>query len=69
MIEMSYGRRLRRLWCRVWHALRTATGDDAYERYLDHWRAHHTEEGPPMDRKSFYRLELERKWSGVGRCC
>ena len=56
---------LRRLWC----ALRTVTGDDAYERYLAHWRMHHAGEGSPLDRKAFFRAEQERKWNGIKRCC
>ena len=27
---------------RIWAVLRELTGDDAYERYLAHWRAHHS---------------------------
>jgi uncharacterized short protein YbdD (DUF466 family) len=54
---------------RFWNALRTVTGDDAYERYLAHWRAHHAGEGVPLDRKAFFRTELERKWNGIRRCC
>ena len=26
---------------RIWAVLRELTGDDAYERYLAHWHAHH----------------------------
>jgi uncharacterized short protein YbdD (DUF466 family) len=54
---------------RLWKGLRTLSGDDAYERYLAHWKAHRSHEGPPMDRKTFCRAELERKWNGVRRCC
>jgi uncharacterized short protein YbdD (DUF466 family) len=50
--------------------LREATGDDAYERYLAHWRAHHsTTERAPLDRAAFCREEQRRKWEGVRRCC
>jgi uncharacterized short protein YbdD (DUF466 family) len=49
--------------------LRTVTGDDAYERYLAHWRTQHAGEGSPLDRKAFFRSELERKWNGIKRCC
>ncbi len=57
---------LRKLWC----GLRHVSGDDAYERYLEHWRAHHAAEGaPPLDCKAFFRAEQERKWNGVKRCC
>jgi uncharacterized short protein YbdD (DUF466 family) len=54
----------------LWRSLRALTGDDAYERYLAHWRKHHAHEGgEPPDRKSFFQAELERKWAGVKRCC
>ena len=54
---------------RIWALLREVTGDDAYERYLAHWRATHTGGTTPLDRSSFYREEQRRKWDGVRRCC
>ena len=55
---------------KVWTLLREVTGDDAYERYLAHWRATHAADGTrPLDRSSFYREEQRRKWDGVRRCC
>jgi uncharacterized short protein YbdD (DUF466 family) len=55
---------------RIWALLREVTGDDAYERYLAHWRAAHPADGTrPLDRSSFYREEQRRKWDGVRRCC
>jgi uncharacterized short protein YbdD (DUF466 family) len=54
---------------RIWALLREVTGDDAYERYLDHWRARHAGTGAPLDRASFWHEELRRKWDGVRRCC
>ncbi len=54
----------------AWVGLREISGDDAYERYLSHWREHHAQEGcEPLTRKAFFKQELERKWSGVKRCC
>ncbi|UZR27365.1 YbdD/YjiX family protein [Methylococcus mesophilus] len=53
----------------LWRIIRTVTGDDAYERYLEHWREHHADEGVPLSRKAFYRAELQRRWSSVRRCC
>lgn len=50
-------------------AIRCISGDDAYERYLQHWQVHHAGETEPLDRKAFFRKELERKWSGIRRCC
>lgn len=55
---------------KCWLGLREMTGDDAYERYLAHWRGHHAQEGgEPLSREAFFKQELERKWSGVKRCC
>jgi uncharacterized short protein YbdD (DUF466 family) len=55
---------------RAWTLFRELTGDDAYERYLLHWRAHHAGRGDePLDRTAFYRDEQRRKWDGVRRCC
>ena len=55
---------------RIWTLLREVTGDDAYERYLAHWRITHAADGAmPLDRSSFYREEQRRKWDGVRRCC
>ena len=53
----------------LWRAVRTLSGDDAYESYLAHWRDHHAGEGPPLDRKSFYKQQQERKWNRINRCC
>ncbi len=49
--------------------VRHLSGDDAYERYLQHWRTHHAGEAAPLDRKAFFRTEQDRKWSGIRRCC
>ncbi len=55
---------------RLWAAIREVSGDDAYERYLAHWRAHHAHDGAqPLDRAAFCREEQRRKWEGVRRCC
>ena len=56
--------------CRAWDLLREMTGDDAYERYLAHWRDQHSSsDATPLDRAAFYREEQRRKWEGVRRCC
>lgn len=53
-----------------WHGLLQATRDDAYERYVAHWHAHHAREGgEPLNRKAFFKQEIERKWNGIKRCC
>ena len=55
---------------KLWQGIRNMTGEDAYERYLDHWRNHHGEEdGAPLDRKAFYKQQQEHKWNGIKRCC
>lgn len=61
-------RRLRRQFGRAWAALRRASGDDAYERYLAHQRRHHPGSAP-LSARAFYVEALRRKWSGVSRCC
>ncbi len=53
----------------VWRALRAATGDDAYERYLAHFRTNHAAAETPLSRREFSACETERKWNGVRRCC
>jgi uncharacterized short protein YbdD (DUF466 family) len=54
---------------RCWQTLRAISGDDAYERYLAHRRAHHASDSPPLSRAEFFRTEQQRKWNGVRRCC
>jgi uncharacterized short protein YbdD (DUF466 family) len=51
-----------------WSFARRLAPDDAYERYLEHHRQHHPNV-PPLDRRTFYLREQQRKWSGVQRCC
>jgi uncharacterized short protein YbdD (DUF466 family) len=61
---------LRRQVKTLFQHLRSLCGDDAYERYLRHWSAHHAHDGDkPLSRKEFFRMETERKWNGVKRCC
>ena len=50
-------------------AVRRISGDDAYERYLAHWRAHHDSEGTPLDPSAFFKAEQARKWNSIRRCC
>lgn len=55
---------------RWWRRLRTATGDDAYERYLAHWHSRHAQDGgQPLTRREFHAAEIQRRWNGVKRCC
>jgi uncharacterized short protein YbdD (DUF466 family) len=54
---------------RLWNLLRNISGDDAYERYLDHLRQHHPDT-TPLSRRHFYICEQQRRWSGgPNRCC
>ncbi len=63
-------RMMRRHLKAIWQGVRCLSGEDAYERYLTHWREHQPQAGNiPLDRKAFYRQYLDRKWNGVRRCC
>jgi uncharacterized short protein YbdD (DUF466 family) len=53
---------------RIWRLLRTLSGDDAYDRYRRHHAQDHSDQ-PLLDRRAFYLLQQQRKWSGVQRCC
>lgn len=52
----------------AWGLLRALLGDDAYERYLEHVRRRHPGRAP-LGREAFYQAELDRRWSGINRCC
>lgn len=47
---------------------RHLTGDDAYARYLVHQARAHPE-ATPLSAAAFWQQEMERKYSGVRRCC
>ena len=51
---------------RQWYAW--LNGDAAYTRYLAHLRSEHPGHELPT-RAAFYRMEVERRWNGVCRCC
>jgi uncharacterized short protein YbdD (DUF466 family) len=53
---------------RVWRYLRQVTGDDAYERYLQHCEVFHPDQ-VPLSRKDYFKQEQSRKWDGIRRCC
>jgi uncharacterized short protein YbdD (DUF466 family) len=55
-------------WRVCWRALRALSGDDAYERYLEHRAAAHPET-PLLSRRQFYVDEQRRKWGSINRCC
>ncbi len=49
-------------------SIRALTGDDAYERYLQRHQATHPEQAV-LSPAEFYAAEIERRYSGVTRCC
>jgi uncharacterized short protein YbdD (DUF466 family) len=53
---------------RTWKVVRTLSGDDAYERYLEHFRERHPD-ARPVDRSEFYVREQERRYSGGPTGC
>ncbi len=53
---------------RTWRLARALSGDDAYDRYLAHSRAHHPD-GATLDRRQFYLREQERRYSGGPTGC
>lgn len=59
---------------RIWWWLRQWSGDAAYENYLASFAAHR-EAHPdcphqqPMSQKQFWLDSLERRYSGISRCC
>ncbi len=48
--------------------VRALSGDDNYERYLVHQHETHPDQ-PVLDRRAFFAINLENKWSGIARCC
>jgi uncharacterized short protein YbdD (DUF466 family) len=52
----------------LWRLLRRISGDDAYERYLEHCRRFHPDR-PLPDRRAFFAARQAGKWSGIARCC
>ena len=43
-------------------------GDVAYRNFVVHQIQHHPERAVPS-RAEFFRMETERRWNGVRRCC
>ena len=52
---------------RAWRLLRALSGDDAYERYLEHMRAHQPQ-AKVMSRREYYRY-LAQQRGKQDRCC
>lgn len=57
----------RLLW-HVWRFVREVSGDDAYERYLQHLARFHPGL-PPMSRSDHFKFRQEQKWDRLSRCC
>ncbi len=57
----------------VWQSIRQLSGDDAYERYLQHYAAHHNDPSscskPPLSRQAFFKQWQDNQWKGIKRCC
>lgn len=51
-----------------WNFVRQVSGDDAYERYLAHQRAHHSDTRP-MTRREYFKRRQDEKWNKISRCC
>ncbi|MFZ2542153.1 MAG: YbdD/YjiX family protein [Gallionella sp.] len=51
-----------------WQSIRQLSGDDGYERYLEHHAAAHP--GTlPLSRSAWFSHRQQQKWSGINRCC
>lgn len=55
-----------------WQRIRQLSGDDAYERYLQHYHVQHA--GQPdapalLSRAEFFKQWQDEKWQGIKRCC
>jgi len=51
-----------------WQVLRELADDDAYERYCAHHRHQHADQ-PMMNRRAYYLMNQQKKWTGINRCC
>jgi uncharacterized short protein YbdD (DUF466 family) len=51
-----------------WQIVRRLSGDDAYERYLQHHAAHHHDQ-IPLSKAVFFKQWQHEKWNGIKRCC
>jgi len=53
-----------------WQGVRQLSGDDAYERYLQHYAEHHQADGDaPLSKAEFFKKWQDDLWQGVRRCC
>jgi uncharacterized short protein YbdD (DUF466 family) len=56
----------------IWQRIRELSGDDAYDRYLEHYAEHHAgveDKEPPLSREVFFKQWQDDKWKGIKRCC
>jgi len=69
---------IKKLFNPVWRSVRQLSGDDAYERYLQHYAEHHVdyrqdgfqgEAEQPLSKEAFFKDWQDKKWTGVKRCC
>jgi uncharacterized short protein YbdD (DUF466 family) len=67
LLRESCNRAWRSLWI-AWRFLRQASGDDAYERYLQHMALEHPDR-QTMSRSQYFRSCQDRKWNKISRCC
>jgi uncharacterized short protein YbdD (DUF466 family) len=51
-----------------WRMVRRLSGDDAYERYLQHHATHHQAD-MPLSKAAFFKQWQNEKWNGIKRCC
>ena len=51
-----------------WRTVRRLSGDDAYERYLQHHAKYH-QDSTPLCKEVFFKQWQDEKWNGVKRCC
>ena len=66
--------RIKKLLSPLWRSMRQLSGDDAYERYLQHYAEHYqnvleVEVEPPLSKEAFFKDWQDKKWTGVKRCC
>jgi uncharacterized short protein YbdD (DUF466 family) len=53
---------------KIWRTIRELSGDDAYDRYLQHHTEHHSA-CIQLSREAFFKQWQDGKWQGVKRCC
>lgn len=61
-----------RLFKNIWKVVRQLSGDDAYERYLQHYAEHHqhtADKAHPLTKSEFFKIWQDKKWNGIKRCC